>query len=140
MAIIIPNQIQAMLKYTCFYCFIFFPPPKLAIKWRCILHNGYHHMKWNWWTEFKSWTKLIAFHFALILLGKAWIHQFYSQLWRKRRKTSFFNFGLATSLRERKFWLQTNHTPLENWLCVTSFPMTEVLDKFKAESMCNDYF
>ena len=26
--------------------------------------------KWNWWPEFKSWTKLLMFHLAQIPLGK----------------------------------------------------------------------
>ena len=33
--------------------------------------NGYHRRKWR--HEFKSWTRLIAFHIALIPLGKVWI-------------------------------------------------------------------
>ena len=36
-----------------------------ATKW-C---NGYHHRKWTWRHEFKSWTRLIAFPIALIPLG-----------------------------------------------------------------------
>ena len=32
--------------------------------------RGYRHRKWTWQHEFKSWTRLIAFHIALIPLGK----------------------------------------------------------------------
>ena len=32
--------------------------------------NGYHCRKWTWRHKFKSWTRLIAFHIALIPLGK----------------------------------------------------------------------
>ena len=32
--------------------------------------NGYRRRKWTQRYEFKSWTRLIAFHIALILLGK----------------------------------------------------------------------
>ena len=32
--------------------------------------NVYHHKKWTCRQEFKSWTRLIAFHIAPILLGK----------------------------------------------------------------------
>ena len=32
--------------------------------------NGYHRRKWTRQHEFKSWTRLIAFHIALIPLGK----------------------------------------------------------------------
>ena len=43
---------------------------------------------WGWWTrrhEFKSWTRLIAFHIALIPLGKVWIQLFSLQLWVNSR-------------------------------------------------------
>ena len=33
-------------------------------------HNSYHHRKWAWLSEFKSWTRLFAFHIVLMLLGK----------------------------------------------------------------------
>ena len=32
--------------------------------------NGYRRRKWTRRHEFKSWTRLIAFHIALILFGK----------------------------------------------------------------------
>ena len=35
--------------------------------------------------EFKSWTRLIAFHIALIPLGKVWILLFSLQLWLNSR-------------------------------------------------------
>ena len=35
--------------------------------------NGYRRRKWTQRHEFKSWTRLIAFHIALIPLGKVWI-------------------------------------------------------------------
>ena len=41
--------------------------------WRCLWCNGYRHRKWTRQLEFKSWTRMIAFHIALILLGKVWI-------------------------------------------------------------------
>ena len=37
---------------------------------RCLWCNGYHHGKWTWGHEFKSWTRLITFHIALIPLRK----------------------------------------------------------------------
>ena len=37
--------------------------------------------KWTQQHEFKSWTRLIAFHIALIPLGKVWIKLFSLQLW-----------------------------------------------------------
>ena len=38
--------------------------------------NGCRHKKWNRWFEFKSCTRLFAFHFALMHLGKEWIYLF----------------------------------------------------------------
>ena len=37
--------------------------------------------KWTRLHEFKSWTRLIVFHIALIPLGKVWIQLFSLQLW-----------------------------------------------------------
>ena len=37
---------------------------------KCPWCNGYRHRKWTRRHEFKSWTRLIAFHIALIPLGK----------------------------------------------------------------------
>ena len=47
--------------------------------------NGYRRMKWSLRHEFKSWTRLIAFHIALIPLGKVWIRLFSLQLWVNSR-------------------------------------------------------
>ena len=48
---------------------------------RCPWCNGYRHRKWTRRHEFKSWMRLIAFHIALIHLGKVSIHLFSLQLW-----------------------------------------------------------
>ena len=58
------------------------PPPK---KRRYLWCNGYRRRKWSQWHEFKSWTRLIAFHIALIPLGKVWIQLFSLQLWVNSR-------------------------------------------------------
>ena len=42
--------------------------------------NGYRRRKWTRQLEFKSSTRLIAFHIALIPLGKVWIRLFSLQL------------------------------------------------------------
>ena len=47
--------------------------------------SHYHHRKWTRRHEFKSWTWLIAFHIALIPLGKVWIQLFSLQLWVNSR-------------------------------------------------------
>ena len=53
--------------------------------WRCPWCNGYRRKKWTWQHAFKSWTRLIAFHIALIPLGKVWIQLFSLQLWVNSR-------------------------------------------------------
>ena len=54
------------------------------IPW-CPWCNGYRRRKWIRRHEFKSWTRLIAFHIALIHLGKVWIQLFSLQLWVNSR-------------------------------------------------------
>ena len=51
----------------------------------CPWCNDYRHWKWTRWYEFKSWTRPIAFHIALIPLGKVWIQLFSLQLWVNSR-------------------------------------------------------
>ena len=52
---------------------------------RCPWCNCYRRGNWTRWLEFKSWTRLIAFHIALITLGKVWIQVFSLQLWVNSR-------------------------------------------------------
>ena len=47
--------------------------------------NGYRHRIWARRHEFKSWTWLIAFHIALISLGKVGIQLFSLQQWVNSR-------------------------------------------------------
>ena len=44
----------------------------ISSEW-CPWCSRYRRRKWTRRHEFKSWTRLIAFHIALILLGKVWI-------------------------------------------------------------------
>ena len=53
--------------------------------WICPWWNGYRRRKWARRHEFKSWMRLIAFHIALIPLGKVWIQLFTLQLWVNSR-------------------------------------------------------
>ena len=53
--------------------------------WRCPWCSRYCRRKWTRRHEFKSWTRLIAFHIALIPLGKVWIQLFSRQLWVNSR-------------------------------------------------------
>ena len=79
------------------------------ILWRCPWCNGYRRRKWTRRHEFKTWTRLIAFHIALIPLGKVWIQLFSPPLAMGKivGQTGFFSLGEATSLGEGKLWIQT---------------------------------
>ena len=55
----------------------------------CPWCNGYRRRIWTRRHEFKSWTWLIAFHIALIPLGKVWIQLFSLQLWVNSRADWF---------------------------------------------------
>ena len=57
----------------------------LYFKYSCPWCNCYRRRKWTRRHEFKSWTRLIAFHIALIPLGKVWIQLFSLQLWVNSR-------------------------------------------------------
>ena len=52
-----------------------------GLLWGCPWCHGYRRRIWTRRHEFKSWTRLIAFHIALIPLGKVWIQTFSLQLW-----------------------------------------------------------
>ena len=51
----------------------------------CPWCSRYRSRKWTRRHEFNSWTILIAFHIALIPLGKVWIQLFSLQLWVNSR-------------------------------------------------------
>ena len=53
--------------------------------WTCPWCNGNRRRKWTRPYEFKSWTRLMAFHIALIPLGKVWIQLFSLPLWVNSR-------------------------------------------------------
>ena len=63
------------------------PPERFhhSLLWRCPWCNSYRRRKWTRRHEFKSWTRLIAFHIALMPLGKVWIQLFSLQLWVNSR-------------------------------------------------------
>ena len=56
-----------------------------SVLWMCPWCNCYRRRKWTRRNEFKFWTRLIAFHIALIPLGKVWIQLFSLQLWVNSR-------------------------------------------------------
>ena len=84
-------DITATWKKSCFilsdrsdFCMI--DSLSIAVhNWRCSWCSRYHCRKGTWWHEFKSWTRPIAFHIALIPLGKVWIQLFSLQLWVNSR-------------------------------------------------------
>ena len=51
-------------------CFSLSLDSKVTENGWCPWCNGYRHREWTRRHEFKSWTRLIAFHIALIPLGK----------------------------------------------------------------------
>ena len=76
------------LPFTFFTFFIYLFTVDTKVirkKGRCPWCNGYRHRKWTRRREFKSWPRLIAFHIALIPLGKVWIQLFSLQLWVNSR-------------------------------------------------------
>ena len=91
---------DVMINVTCiddYNCHVTTSFITVVFIWFCHLHllmvitvicpwsNGYRHRKWTRRHEFKSWTRLIAFHIALIPLGKVWIQLFSLQLWVNSR-------------------------------------------------------
>ena len=81
------NFRQDLLPYLLFYY--------RRHSWR----NGYHRRKWNRLPEFKSWTRLFAFHIALIP-------------WERYESNyspsicGLFNLRMATCLKNEKLWIQ----------------------------------
>ena len=72
------------------------------LSWRCPWCNGYSRRIWTLRHEFKSWTWLIAFHIALIPLGKVGIQLFSLQLWVNSRA----DWVLQLWWGEGKLWIQ----------------------------------
>ena len=72
------------------------------IRWRCPWCNCYRRRKWTRRYEFKFWTRLIAFHIALIPLGKVWIQLFSLQLWVNSRTDSVLQPWLGNKSWRRK--------------------------------------
>ena len=64
--------------------------------------RGYRRRKWTRWHEFKSCTRLIAFHIALIPLGKVWIQLFTFQLWVHSRTDWVLQPWWGNESRRRK--------------------------------------
>ena len=67
------------------FLFFFFWFEDIMVNWRCSWSYGYRRRKWTRRHEFKSWMRLVAFHIALIPLGKVWIQLFSLQLWVNSR-------------------------------------------------------
>ena len=69
---------------------------------KCQWCNGYRRRKWTWRHKFISWTRLIAFHKALIPLGKVWIQLFSLQLWVNSKTDRVLQPWWGNSSRRRK--------------------------------------
>ena len=65
--------------------------------WRRSWYNSYPRRRWTRRSEFQSWLRLFAFHFALIHLEKVWMHLTVWDLWpwfggqSRRRETLISN-------------------------------------------------
>ena len=76
--------------------------PSRALIKRCPWCNCYRLRKWTRRHEFKSWTRLIALHIALIPLEKVWIQLFSLQLWVNSRADWFLLPWWGNWSRRRK--------------------------------------
>ena len=72
----------------------------------------YRHKKWTWRPAFKSKTRLLSFHWALIPLGKVTIQLFSARHRWKIGQSGLFNFGMATDVRKWKIWNQSSYISL----------------------------
>ena len=66
--------------------------------------------------------RLFVFHITVMPLKKAWIHLFYPQLWINSTTDWIIFIDKATSLEERKCWMQTSCTLLKTWPRVVTRP------------------
>ena len=80
--------------------------------------NGYCRRKWTRWHEFKSWPRLIAFHIALIPLGKVWIQLFPLQLWVNSRADCSSALVRQLVQEEENSEFKPVKLRLKNWPCV----------------------
>ena len=74
----------------------------IFIERRCPWRNGYRRRKWTSQHEFKSWTRLIAYHKAVMLLGKVWIPLFSLQLWVNSWADLVLQHWFGSQSRRRK--------------------------------------
>ena len=117
----------------------------LTIKWRFWKRNGYRRKKWNLYHEFKSWTRMLAFHSMVMPLAKASIHHKLTYTWiyqplratRMWHKVSFFkqnqtglnpefsfNIGCHSKLKELSW---PYHLPIARKRIVGFIPFSRVL-------------
>ena len=72
----------------------------------CAWCNGYRRRKWTRRLEFKSWTRLIAFHIVLNPWERYESNYSPSSYGSIVGQTVFFSHGEVTSLGEGKLWVQ----------------------------------
>ena len=63
---------------------------------------GYRFRKWTQRHEFKSWTRLMAFHIALIPMGKVWIQLLSLHLWINSRADCFFSALVGQLVKQKE--------------------------------------
>ena len=107
--------------------------------WRCPWCNGYRRRKWTRWHEFKSWTRLIAFHIALIPLGKEWIQIFSLHLWVNSRADWVLQPCWGNYSRRRKTLNSNLLNSAKNWPCVISCSSGGVGKYDKRTSLMNTF-
>ena len=79
------NEISRIFDVLLYHYLIKYCYKALILIGKCPWCNGYRRRQWTRQHEFKSWTTWIAFHIALIPLGKVRIQLFSLQLWVNSR-------------------------------------------------------
>ena len=88
--VILPNLESLIYHFIYIYIYILHQHLHFGLQYthtydKYVWCTGYRRRIWTRRHEFKSWTWLIAFHIALIPLGKVWIQIFSLQLWVNSR-------------------------------------------------------
>ena len=103
--LLIFNQSIYLSIYLSIYPILFiFIYLSIRRRWWC---NIYCHWTWIRQIQFKSWKPLVAFHVALIPLGKVWIQLSTSSYWKIVGQNGLFNLGKANGLEDGKLEIQT---------------------------------
>ena len=82
-----PSKNKNIGLYSYIYVFLVVcqDPTVVYCTVQCVCYNSYRRRKWTEQAEFKLWTKLFAFQFALMPLGKKHGPMFSHHLWINSR-------------------------------------------------------